>query len=1274
LPALRQLNLSRNNLTGVVPNFNSLQSLQQLFASNNNLFGELPNFEGLESLQTLFLNNNRLSGNVPDFDNLMVLQELNLVNNRLSGLPAFSNLPLLNNLLVSGNMLTFEDLIPNVNVPAQIFGYTPQDTIGVDTLISVDLGTSYRIELGFDQNVTGSVYTWFRDNSFFTTTSVPFLDVNLFTLEDRSSYYCVVSNNTLPFLLLVSRTYRFMFIGGSSNDLCVNAIDLSEDPDICNTFDFFDLTNEELVPSCGVGKNVWFKFIARGKRVNISLQNVGFEFPTISLFDFGNQPCQPAAANEIGCGLSIDFESLIEGREYYIAVNGFSDGSPTSFTLCLVNQAGSIITENDFPCDAIGIAPSVCLSGNTALANSDIANPNCLASSTNTVWYKTKLSTGNNNLVLDLSTNNFFGNVSVVVGVFADGCSGEFTPVPGGSFCQRGTIFQIPNLQVGIEYYIQIATSDIEGGAFLLCASETGRNAVCGSNNSCQQGPNGPLNLPVYSDRGTACYSGCSTDAPPGINQSDNSCYSFYAPTVWYTFDSDELADFVSLTITSTEMLRPYFAIFKTSDCNQYENIICKVEGNGQVRLQRFPIERNTRYHIAISDFYGRDGLFSLCLNTHQNTSVCNVENRIVPIATSLDSPLEGPYRPGEKVTFCYTLETWQFVNCNWLQAVIPQFGPCWDPQSFDSNGQPVEIDNFFMPFSVGEWIWLPAGEATYNINNPRFNLRAGDSMPAGWYFINQNSGVPSNQLNVNNSLGDGIRCALDNPMWQICFTLTASSELNCSETSNCNISIKTYTDGEIGGRNRAACLLDVPTFFNTYLDCCNNPVVASVPDQIICSGEEINIPLIANDSMVRFIVVTSENPNLTGVADGIVTRRIRQTIVNQSKLLQHVDYTVIPESEGCLGTPMNFRVTIYPTPISIVAVNNEICIDDMATLSFQLEGLGPFEIQYTANNIPQPVLTTSGSEITIGISPVVNTIYRITQVTGANGCMNSSTGSEATLIVRPKSLNQINQIICEGEVFEFEGQSYDSTGVYDRLLTGANQFGCDSTVRINLTVGEIFRDSVRARICFGTSFVIGNNTLSEPGNYVAVLPTQFNCDSIIFLNLRVGERLVISDTLLINDSGSGNGAIGVMPGGGFPPYRYNWSTGSNAPLINNLGPGEYRLTLTDDIDCQEVFTFTIIDLSTSTHTIDWHDFSAQIWPVPTSPGGPLWLKTNAHKAESAKIITRNITGQIINQQVIDLKQGISNFPIPTPTVPGIYFLEIHMAQGRRGVLRFLLH
>ena len=47
--------------------------------------------------------------------------------------------------------------------------------------------------------------------------------------------------------------------------------------------------------------------------------------------------------------------------------------------------------------------------------------------------------------------------------------------------------------------------------------------------------------------------------------------------------------------------------------------------------------------------------------------------------------------------------------------------------------------------------------------------------------------------------------------------------------------------------------------------------------------------------------------------------------------------------------------------------------------------------------------------------------------------------------------------------------------------------------------------------------------------------------------------------------NGDSSGEINSFVQGGTPPYSYEWSTGQTTASINQLAPGSYALTVTDD-------------------------------------------------------------------------------------------------------------
>ncbi len=99
------------------------------------------------------------------------------------------------------------------------------------------------------------------------------------------------------------------------------------------------------------------------------------------------------------------------------------------------------------------------------------------------------------------------------------------------------------------------------------------------------------------------------------------------------------------------------------------------------------------------------------------------------------------------------------------------------------------------------------------------------------------------------------------------------------------------------------------------------------------------------------------------------------------------------------------------------------------------------------------------------------------------------------------------------------------SSGTY--LDTLINAAGCDSVITLNLNVGQTFT-SLSSTLCFPDTYNFGGVILSTSGVYVDTIVTSINCDSIITLNLIVNSPSdsIFNVNICSPDSYSFNGSI----------------------------------------------------------------------------------------------------------------------------------------------------
>lgn len=247
-----------------------------------------------------------------------------------------------------------------------------------------------------------------------------------------------------------------------------------------------------------------------------------------------------------------------------------------------------------------------------------------------------------------------------------------------------------------------------------------------------------------------------------------------------------------------------------------------------------------------------------------------------------------------------------------------------------------------------------------------------------------------------------------------------------------------------------------------------------------------------------------------------------------------------------------------------------------------------------------------------------------------------------------------------------------DSSGLYCITVTDFN--GCSSTDCILVNDGGDRLRQIADTICFGDSIEVLGEYFSESGEYTISKDDEKACDTVVELSLNVLPEIFISDSLIIHDNGSGNGAISVNIKGGTPPYEYLWSNGSNIPFINNLeGGNTYSLTVSDDEGCQAEFNFFI---RRSTSTYDQEERIWRLHPNPLSGEERLYL-TLSDKDEDLKDIRFEIYtygGDLLENGMINFDNTSKSGFIPISRIPeGVYLLYVTDDHGSAQWFKFIV-
>jgi hypothetical protein len=481
---------------------------------------------------------------------------------------------------------------------------------------------------------------------------------------------------------------------------------------------------------------------------------------------------------------------------------------------------------NDICSNAQTVTPNgTCVNGTVVNANDNLVSiAGCQSGGNNNshldVWY-TFTATGSQFTATTTTSSPWAGNVELIV--FSGSCGG--TLIIMGSSCGPSPLnTTIYGLTPGNTYYVMISRQgNGTSGPFSFCPNNSNPPTTCNA----PQVVSTPLSTQL-------CVAGTTAGGSPGPDFPNTNCYDFPNPTYWYQYTTPVGAATLTLNLSSAAMPNPYFSVFTTSDCTNYTIYNCTQGASGSAG-STITVSPGTTYLIAVSNNGPATGAFNLCLTPNPDNSACNVSKSLAATTTSMGSPLAGPYKPGELVTFCYTINQWNLLNCNYLQGIVPSFGNCWDPVSFNANGSPATITRALQTIGVltyppprpschgqpaGTWSWFANGVVQYNnINNP--SIPNGSNTGAGWYFLSSynplNGACSPAPTNPNNSYGDANFISCGGPLsgWQVCFRLRVRDGGCEVGNINCSVSVKTYADGEIGVWNNIGCTADLPVVFN---------------------------------------------------------------------------------------------------------------------------------------------------------------------------------------------------------------------------------------------------------------------------------------------------------------------------------------------------------------------------------------------------------------------------------------------------------------------------
>ena len=763
--------------------------------------------------------------------------------------------------------------------------------------------------------------------------------------------------------------------------------------------------------------------------------------------------------------------------------------------------------------------------------------------------------------------------------------------------------------------YIKVGSpsADASVGEFTITVEEL--VPECTYADICDEaGPGVPLVTDPAGGIMERCQTGCldlaCPDMPPGTD-----CGFSVMPTVWYHFQTDNIAAQLYTTVTTSGSWTPVWSVYQGTDCTDITQVAggsamtppCSNDDSTPTLHQTAVESTIMDYWIAVTaDPNGPpidDPTFEICAWTTINLLVCLGEDGncepdgsliIEVVDRENGGSLDGPFCPGEKVTvrlkFFYDASE---SGADWLIGVVPSFGEGWNLDGFDYAGNaPSGSDWYDEDGGCAPLIQEPAPhlctyvdadghlhlcnkicEACAQYCGTNSGLMPGDALPSGWFWVTTggNAGC-TNDCSPGEGWGIGSTTSLID--FNVELTVKEFNDMTeCLQNNNLQISFQTFSDGVAGCWEDPVgeCIIDRKQFGPLWeIECEVPPAVVATPDPFeICTSGLTDITVSTEDgsSTPTIIVTFDDNPDVTGESDHTFTGGlgvINDFLTNTSDQVQIVTYHAHSEVDGlvCKGPITDFEVILYPS-LLIEFPTYFVCPDFCTDIS-------PSSITGGSGNYVSYSWTTGANTPSIFVCPIVSTTYIIT-VTDDKGCSGTK---EVEVEVKPRVITEIdpNQVsICRNGI---EG---DSDPIIIDFLSGSSPYFVDWVEPFGLlgTVSTTNENNDTYNVDEENSF------FTFPGSpYVVCANIQdaFGCLDTICMELTINEPPANQlDTAAFVGCGDTDATLEAMwlPTGGLGLFDHHELYDCNDASIPGGGSSTSTFGPVDLTECNTYYLFT---------------------------------------------------------------------------------------------------
>ncbi|MCZ4407339.1 choice-of-anchor L domain-containing protein [Cryomorphaceae bacterium 1068] len=529
---------------------------------------------------------------------------------------------------------------------------------------------------------------------------------------------------------------------------------------------------------------------------------------------------------------------------------------------------------------------------------------------------------------------------------------------------------------------------------------------------------------------------------------------------------------------------------------------------------------------------------------------------------------------------------------------------------------------------AVPKTITIPANQASVSIDIIPFD----DGIIEGEEFIDIFVGNPNCAGTVQDSIrvfiNDSINVSIDPPLAFVCLGNSLTFSVDADDNANFNWSPTDYLDDPSIKEPTTSPLLDIDYLLTVTAAACQSTALAEIRvSDVQLSATSINIDCTGDDNgSIDLSISGGESPY---EIEWVGPNGFSSNDEDLSDLAPGVYAVLVTDRDGCTG---DLSVEITEVPAIELELTSSVFQGGFNVSCFEAND-GQATVIPSGGTPPYSYLWNDGAAQTSQTAVnLVSGTYEVT-VTDDNDC--TQTGTITLLAPDPitAGLEDRTDVLCTGEATgevtispiggvgpytivwntvppQFGATAVNLTaGFYTASITDIN--GCQGTTEIEITEpvtaleGSIaatnascngFSDgSATATISGGTPPYIYEWSAQpgddEPsisdlgvGSYTLVVTDDNGCTLELPFNILEPAVLEIDLLLLVNPTCNGfdNGSISVNATGGTAPYTYSWNTDpvQSGSSINNLSPGSYTVTVTDDFGCTTDATYELTEPS----------------------------------------------------------------------------------------------